>query len=280
MVQLRQQDRTASLGQKQKREAGGYQRVVLESPHADPVVRGIAALDLHQVVGSLPIPVVLSDESLRGEPSHALQGIEVIEHPGFRPAGVMSHGEHAVASQPTETRPDLIFLRLPLLTAADSVALGLCVAWADLVGGDHQGSDAGGGHAAGARCPRGVAPGAVVVLGRLPMGLGSPPGLTAHLHAHPLRLVKGQHRELRVGIVTVAAQARIRPGPRGRPIDELRLLQPPHVAVDQPAVLVGTGRREGHGLQGDDVGLLGLELLQVLQRPADAIVLGILSRVQ
>ncbi len=168
-------------------------------------------------------------------------------------------------SQPPDAPVDPGFLAgLVGAAAIDPVADGAGVARLHPVGGDHQRGDAGAGHASRAGSTELVAPRAVEVLGFLPMPLGQNPGAGIGRHADPFRLVQGQQRELRVGVVAVA-HAGIRPRPLVIPFGNLRALQPFHVAVQQRPVLVRRGAGEDHRLQGDDVGPLGPDLAEMIE---------------
>jgi len=110
-------------------------------------------------------------------------------------------------------------------------------------------------------------PRAVGVLTVFPILLGQPPRLLLGHHADALGLVQGQQRELAIRLVAVgAAHAGIGPRPLEGTFDDLRALQPLHVVEDQLAVSVRLGPSEDHRLQRDDVGFLGPDRAEIIER--------------
>ncbi len=137
------------------------------------------------------------------------------------------------------------------------------------VGNDHQRGDAGTGHAPGAAVVRlGVSPGAVLfILAILPILLGQLPRPLVGHNADALGLVECQQGELAVRVVAGgAAQVGITPRPFVQPLDGLDLLQPFHVVEDQLAVSFRHGPGKDHRLQRDDVGFVGLDRAEVVER--------------
>ncbi len=137
------------------------------------------------------------------------------------------------------------------------------------VQGDHQRGQPGTRHTPQPRAAHLVTPRPVRILGPPPIPQRQLPGPRLDLESRSFRLVEGQHGELAVGIIG-AGPAGISPRPAAHPLGSvLGILQPADQRANASSVDHLAGAAKDHRLQGDDVGLLGVDRPQIIQRLAN-----------
>ena len=142
--ELVDQDRRASLGQKQERETGRQDLVrLVERTHPEPAE---LVLFVNQFLGTQAIPVVPAEETHARQPPGTLQAIEIIELPLLAVAEILTDLE--VLGQPVDSRLELA-VDSPLAAVLDRFALEEFLALKPAQARDDQAGDARAGHAGG-----------------------------------------------------------------------------------------------------------------------------------